>query len=195
MSKTIPSVPQTVRCTPVSEPSAWVVRFAALVRKGAAVLDIACGSGRHSRVFLDLGHAVTAIDRDLSRLAVARNTPGFTVIEADLEADFDDRRPWPLEGRLFGAVVVTYYLHRPLFPSIIAALEPGGALIYETFGLGNERFGRPRNPDHLLKSGELLEAVDGKLRVIAYEDIEQPAPKRARIQRICAVSPGPQPRP
>ncbi len=191
MSKTIPSEPQAAHCTPVNEPSPWVIRFAALVRKGAAVLDIACGSGRHSLVFLDRGHAVTAVDRDLSRLAVARHTPGFTVIEADLEADFDDRRPWPLEGRLFGAVVVTYYLHRPLFPSLIAALEPGGTLIYETFGLGNERFGRPRNPDHLLKSGELLEAVHGKLRVIAYEDIERPSPKRARIQRICAISPDP----
>ena len=180
-------MPESVHHTPIDEPSSWVIRFAALARKGAAVLDIACGSGRHCRVFLDLGHAVTAVDRDLSRLALPRDAPGFTVLEADLE----DGRPWPLEGRLFGAVVVTNYLHRPLFPSLIAALEPGGALIYETFALGNERFGRPRNPDHLLKPGELLEAVRGTLRVIAYEDIERPPPKRARIQRICAVSRAP----
>jgi hypothetical protein len=96
--------------------------------------------------------------------------------------------PWPLAGRLFGAVVVTNYLYRPLFPKILAALEPGGVLIYETFALGNERFGKPRNPDHLLAAGELLEAVRGSLKVIAYEDLERPPPKQARIQRICAVS-------
>ena len=185
MSKTTHSAPDKVHCTPLNEPSPWVVRFADLVRRGAEVLDLACGSGRHCRVFLDLGHPVTALDRDLSRLALARDTPGFTTIEADLE----DGSPWPLAGRLFGAVVVTNYLHRPLFPSIIAGLEPGGVLIYETFALGNERFGKPRNPDHLLAAGELLEAVRGSLKVIAYEDIERPPPKRARIHRICARSP------
>ena len=171
----------------LDEPSPWVARFAPLVREGAPVLDIACGGGRHSKVFLDRGHPVTALDRDLSRLAVARDSPGFTALESDLE----DGGPWPLEGRLFGVVVVTNYLYRPLFPSIIAGLEPGGVLIYETFALGNERFGRPRNPDYLLKPGELLEAVRGKLIVTAYEDIERPPPKRARIQRICAHSPNP----
>ena len=178
-------MPETVHCTPLDEPSPWVVRFAPLVREGATVLDIACGSGRHSRVFLDLGHRVTALDRDLSQLALPRDAPGFTAIEADLE----DGRPGPFAGQLFAAVVVTNYLYRPLFPSIIASLEPGGVLIYETFALGNERFGRPRNPDHLLKPGELLEAVRGSLVVIAYEDIERPSPKRAMIQRICAHSP------
>ena len=176
---------ETVHHTPIDEPSPWVVRFATRVHEGAEVLDVACGSGRHSRVFLNLGHAVTALDRTLSRLAVALDEPGFTAIEGDLE----DGGPWPLAGRLFGAVVVTNYLYRPLFPALMASLEPGGVLIYETFALGNERFGRPRNPDHLLKSGELLEAVRGHLMVIAYEDIERPAPKRAKIQRICAISP------
>lgn len=172
---------------PLSEPSPWVVRFAPLARKGAEVLDLACGSGRHAKLFLDLGHAVTAFDRDLSRLACSRDTPGLTALEGDLE----DGSPWPLAGRRFGVVVVTNYLHRPLFPKIIASLAPGGLLIYETFALGNERFGKPRNPDHLLKPGELLEAVRDRLRVIAYEDIERPPPKPARIQRICAACPGP----
>ena len=85
--------------------------------------------------------------------------------------------------------MVSNYLWRPLFPILIAALEPGGVLIYQTYALGNERFGRPRNPDHLLTPGELLEAVHGKLRVVAYEDIERPPPRPARIQRICAISP------
>ncbi len=178
---------ESAHCPPLTDPSPWVLRFASLAREGAKVLDLACGSGRHSRLFLDLGHPVTALDRDLSGLAVTRDTPGFTALESDLE----DGSPWPLAGRRFGAVVVTNYLYRPLFPKIIAALAPGGLLIYETFALGNERFGKPRNPDHLLRPGELLEAVRDHLRVIAYEDIERPPPKPARIQRICAASPGP----
>ena len=175
--------------TPLDERSEWVSRFATLVPAGRPVLDVACGSGRHSLLFLERGHPVTAIDRDAAQLKLAAETPGLTVIEADLE----DGSPWPLADLRFGGVVVSNYLWRPLFATLIAALEPGGALIYETFALGNERFGRPRNPDHLLKPGELLEAVRGRLRVVAYEDIERPPPKPARIQRICAVSPG-QPR-
>ena len=178
-------MPEPTHHTALAEPSSWVIRFAGLAREGSAVLDVACGGGRHSRVFLDLGHPVTALDRDLSRLELPSGTPGFTALERDLE----DGGPWPLAGVKFGAVVVANYLYRPLFPAIIEALEPGGVLIYETFALGNERFGRPRHPDHLLNSGELLEAVRGRLAVIAYEDIERPPPKRARIQRICAVSP------
>ena len=60
-------------------------------------------------------------------------------------------------------------------------------LVYETFALGNERFGRPRSPDHLLRSGELLEAVRGHLRVVAYEDVVVGSPPTAAIQRICAL--------
>lgn len=176
---------ETTPCTPISEPSPWVMRFASQVPAGAKVLDLACGSGRHTKIFLDRGHPVTALDRNISRLAIAPDTPGLTVLAGDLE----DGSPWPLAGQKFGAVVVTNYLYRPLFPKIIASLAPGGLLIYETFALGNERFGKPRNPDHLLKPDELMDAFGEALRVIAYEDIERPSPKSARIQRICAMCP------
>jgi hypothetical protein len=82
---------------------------------------------------------------------------------------------------------VVNYLHRPLFPHLLAALSPGGVLIYETFAAGNERFGRPANPDFLLRPGELLEVVRGRLRVLGYEDVFSADPKPAMIQRICAV--------
>ena len=172
---------------PLHEPSDWVRRFAPLAPAHAHVLDLACGGGRHTLMFLERGHPVTAIDRDLSILEIPRDTSGLTAIEADLE----DGGPWPPGASRFGVVVVANYLYRPLFPVLVAAVAPGGVLIYETFARGNERFGRPRNPDHLLDAGELLEAVRGRLRVVAYEDIERPAPKPAMIQRICAVSPGP----
>ena len=100
----------------------------------------------------------------------------------------EDGRRFPLAGRRFAGVVVTNYLYRPLFPALIAAVAPGGALIYETFAKGNEGFGRPRRPEHLMNPGELLEAVRGRLRVRAFEDLIVEAPRPAAIQRICAVN-------
>ncbi len=164
-------------------PSPWVARFAPLVREAGDVLDLACGSGRHADFFAARGHRVTAVDRDVSRLTSQAN---LDTVEADLEGE----NPWPLPGRLFDGIVVANYLHRPLFPILTGILAPGGVLIYETFAAGNERYGRPRNPDFLLRDGELLDAVAGKLSVVAYEfgRIERPAP--AVIQRIAAVNAG-----
>lgn len=146
------------------------------------MLDLACGGGRHARLFLERGHPVVALDRDLSGVAGLTDHEHLETLERDLEAG----GPWPLAERRFACVCVTNYLFRPLFPRLIDAVEVDGLLIYETFARGNERFGRPRNPDHLLKPGELLEAVRGKLRVLAYEDLEVSAPKPAAIQRIAA---------
>ncbi len=170
-------------------PSPWVLRFAGRVPEAGPVLDLACGMGRHTRLFLARGHPVTAIDRDLSGIADLTGAPrlegpGLETLEVDLE----DGSPFPLAGRRFAGVVVTNYLYPPLFPALVAALAPGGVLIYETFARGNENFGRPRNPDHLAKPGELLEAVRGKLRVLAYEDLIDQAPKPAARQRLCAVN-------
>ena len=160
-------------------PSAWVRRWASLIRPGGAVLDVAAGSGRHARLLARLGFEVHAVDRDKSLFA---DPPAnVALLEADLEGG-----PWPYKGRKFDAVVVTNYLHRPLFPALIDSLERGGVLIYETFALGNERFGKPSNPAFLLAPGELVEAVRGKLRVIAYEDLTVEQPKPAAIQRLVA---------
>jgi SAM-dependent methyltransferase len=160
-------------------PSGWVTRWAPLVRPGGTVLDVACGAGRHARWLARLGFEVSAVDRDASLFA---DPPaGVELIEADLESG-----PWPYPGAAFDAIVVTNYLHRPLLPTLVGSLEPGGVLVYETFARGNERFGKPSNPDFLLAPGELLEAVRGRLRVLAYEDLVVEAPRPAAIQRICA---------
>lgn len=166
--------------------SSWVVRFAGLVPAGGPVLDLACGRGRHSRLFLARGHAVTAVDIDIAGIADLAGRPGFEAVRADLE----NGAPWPLPGRQFAGLVVTNYLHRPLFPAILDAVAPGGALIYETFAAGNERFGRPGNPAFLLRPGELLEAVRGRLEVVAYENLEVAEPKPAMVQRIAAIARG-----
>ncbi len=164
----------------ISQPSAWVVRFSEMLPKLGEILDLACGGGRHSRYFLARERKVVAVDRDVS--AVADLEGRMEIIECDLE----DGGPFPLAGRRFAGVVVTNYLYRPLFPSLMAAVAPNGLLIYETFARGNERFGRPKNPDHLLRPGELLEAVRGTLRVLAYEDLIVETPRPAAVQRICA---------
>jgi len=170
----------------VTPPSSWIARHAHLVPKPGPVLDLAAGNGRHARYFKGLGYTVTAVDRDVSGLADLERDAQIAVIAADLEGD----NPWPLGDRRFAGIVVTNYLHRPLFPRIAAALEPGGVLLYETFALGNEKFGRPSNPDFLLRPGELLDfaAAEG-LVVHAYHCGEVTAPRPAVLQRIAAQRP------
>jgi SAM-dependent methyltransferase len=160
-------------------PSAWVQRWASSIRPGGAVLDVAAGSGRHARLLARMGFEVDAVDRDKSLFADA--APQVALLEADIEAG-----PWPYAGRRFDGIVVTNYLHRPLLPVLVESLERGGLLIYETFAQGNERFGKPSDPAFLLAPGELLEAVRGKLRVIAYEDLTVAEPKPAAVQRVAA---------
>jgi len=164
-------------------PSPWVCRFAPLIRVGGLVLDIACGAGRHARYLAGLAYHVEAVDRDSGALRELANVAGVTTRNADLE-----HGPWPYSGHRFDAIVVTNYLHRPLFPRLLEALADDGVLIYETFAAGNERYGRPGNPDFLLKPGELLEFALGRLRVVAYEDLYVEVPKPAMIQRLCAIN-------
>ena len=160
-------------------PSPWIVRFAGAITEGGAILDVAAGRGRHARWLESRGHRVTAIDRDAAALAQcgASETIAF---------DLEQGVAWPLDGRRFACVVVTNYLHRPLLPAIVAALDDDGVLLYETFAVGNGRFGRPSNPDFLLREGELLSHCRA-LDIVAFEDGVVGEPPTASIQRICAV--------
>ena len=166
-------------------PSAWVQRFAPLIRPGGRVLDLAAGAGRHTRLLLDMGLSVTAVDRDIEGLRPLAGQ-NCEIRAMDLETGAAERALAPLGGDYDG-VVVTNYLHRPLFAAIAAALAPGGVLIYETFAIGNERLGRPRNPDFLLRPGELLEAF-AALTILAFEQGEVSLPRPSVIQRIAAIA-------
>lgn len=146
------------------------------------MLDLACGGGRNAVYLAGLGYRVTAVDRDLALSAQVRATPGVDWLEYDLEAG-----DWPFDAGQWQGVVVINYLHRPLFGHLCEALAPGGALIYATFAHGQQAYGRPRNPHHLLLPGELLELVRGRLRVVAYEDVEEKRPVPARRQRLAAL--------
>jgi SAM-dependent methyltransferase len=175
-----PTTPPGEHASPLAA-SAWVLRFAPLIRPGAEVLDLACGSGRHARALAAAGHRVLGVDRDALSLQPLRGLPGVRTLQADLE-----NAPWPLRQR-FGAVVVTNYLWRPLLPHIVHSVDEGGVLIYETFAQGQQTVGRPAREQFLLRPGELLEAVRGELRVVAFEDGFQAVPRPAFLQRICAV--------
>lgn len=158
-------------------------RWASLIAPGGRVLDVACGGGRHARYLAQLGHAVDAVDRDAEALAALAGIDGVAICAADLE-----NGQWPYANVRFAGIVVANYLHRPLLPRLIEGLAADGVLIYETFAAGNERYGRPRNPDFLLQPGELLEIARGRLRVVAYEDVFTELPRPAMVQRICAVN-------
>jgi SAM-dependent methyltransferase len=155
-----------------------VQRWGALLPRGARVLDVACGSGRHFRWFADQGAQVTGVDRD------ARTTEPLRALGRMVVADIENG-PWPLAGERFDAVVVTNYLWRALLPTLVQSVADGGLLIVETFARGNETVGKPSNPDFLLAPGELLAAAGG-LRVLGYEDGFLDNPPRF-VQRIAAV--------
>jgi SAM-dependent methyltransferase len=133
-------------------PSPWIVRFAPLVASGACVLDLACGHGRHARYFASRGARVVAVDRDAAALATLRDAPGIETHAVDLETG-----GWPFATERFDAIVAVRYLHRSLFPHLLASLATDGVVLYETFAAGNAAYGKPSNPDFLLAPGELLE--------------------------------------
>ena len=161
-------------------PSDWVVRWTHLIPPGR-VLDLASGGGRHARFLHEKGFDVVAVDRAAVPVA------GIDFVQADLE----DGSPWPFAGERFAAIVVTNYLHRPLFGRIQDSLEEDGVLIYETFMAGNERYGKPSNPHFLLRPGELLQAF-AALTPVAFEQGMVERPKPAVVQRLCAVRRNPE---
>ena len=163
-------------------PSAWLQRWAHLIPRPSRVLDVACGAGRHMRWLAAQGHTVQGVDRHPEAVALAQAYGEVTC--ADIE-----NGPWPFAGQTFDCLVVTHYLWRPLWPTLLQSVAPGGLLIYETFAAGNESVGKPSRPDFLLQPGELLQATQG-LRTIAYEDGFASAPDRF-MQRIVAVKPVP----
>ena len=166
----------------IAQPSSWVRRFAPAIPEGGPVLDLACGSGRHAALLASFGHAILAVDWDISAIGGLKGA-SIQIEELDLEGS-----DWPLLGQQFSAIVVTNYLYRPHLDKLPKMLCDGGVLIYETFADGNAEFGKPSNPNFLLKPGELLALAERSgLKVIAYEDIYLDDPKPAIVQRICAV--------
>ena len=146
------------------------------------MLDLACGSGRHTLLLAAHSYPVLAVDRNEEALAGLRHLSGVKTRCCDLELS-----EWPLTGLQFGGIVVTNYLWRPRLPDLLTLLAPGGVLIYDTFMLGNEAFGKPSNPEFLLRPGELRELVrQAGLCEIAFQEGVTATPQPAMRQAICA---------
>lgn len=166
---------------PSNDASAWVRQHLSGLATGAHVLDVAAGHGRNSRWLAAQGFRVEAVDIDAAACISLSKLANVEALCADLESD-----PWPYDEHLFDAIVVCRYLHRPLFPALLASIKPGGLLIYETFMRGQELLGRPQNPDFLLEPDELRQLVTPAFEVLAFEQglFKQQTP--AMMQRICA---------
>jgi len=175
-------------------PSDWVKKFVSLIPKTEQgfVLDLACGSGRHSKLALELGYQVLAIDLNTSPIIELKHSlpihlqNHLHVLELDLEqADFPLLPDaYPIDG-----IMVTNYLYRPHIQKLLDLILPSGVIIYETFALGNERFGKPSNPAFLLQKDELWQYMQARsdYSVVSFEQGYLERPKPAMIQRICAV--------
>ena len=168
----------------LSSPTEWVRRYSKTIRQYGSVLALACGGGRHTRLLLEQGYNVTAIDLDISQLTFLQETDNLKIIQHDLEGS----AKWPFVSKAFDGIVAVNYLFRPLYPKIIDALADNGKLIYQTFADGNAKFGRPRNPKFLLRENELLEVFGRSLTVVEFHQgyIEHPSP--AIVQRICCIN-------
>ncbi len=144
---------------PVFGPSAWLVDNVDLLPPGGHALDVASGRGRHALLLAAAGFEVTAIDRDPQAIAGLRRLADRLGLDIRAEARDLEEEEAELERGAYDLVVVTRYLHRPLFPRLVASLAPGGTLVYETFLEAQAARGRPTNPAFLLKPGELAALV------------------------------------
>ena len=163
------------------QPSSWLVRHLKHIPRGGNVLDLACGTGRHTRHLLVEGFKVTAVDLDISGISDLESRDDCRILSTNLE----DGSPWPFD-ELFEGIVVTNYLHRPLFGNITKSLSANGVLIYETYMVGNEQYGKPSNPDFLLKIDELRDVFGEPLNIISFNQGYVADPKPAMTQQICA---------
>ena len=186
-----PAKPEPAKPEPaLAAPSPWVSRFLPPApADGGCLLDLAAGKGRHTKLARSRGWRVTAVDRETG--ALAAEDEGIAALTMDLEAG-DAAATVRTLGAAgpFDIVIVCNYLHRPLLPHLPALLKPGGRLIYETFMIGNEAWGRPRNPDFLLRPGELPSVFEDRLTTLAFEQGYKANPSPRVVQRYAGESDG-----
>jgi SAM-dependent methyltransferase len=165
----------------LENPSPWMMKYAPQIKSKGRVLDLACGKGRHAIWLAQQGFLVDAIDRDQNTTSHMKDIENINVLILDLETSEPPKFTHTYDG-----IIVSRYLHRPLLTLLADILNPSGILIYETFMSGNERYGKPSNPDFLLLPDELLTTYAPLLSIIGFEQGEEQEPRPAVIQRICA---------
>jgi tellurite methyltransferase len=172
----------------VPEPAALLREYSYLFIQDpppGPVLDLACGNGRNGIYLTTRGVPVVLCDISEEALSRARKlareqgvTPGFRVLDLEIGG------PAPLEEDTYGGMIVFRYLHRPLIPAIKASIGSGGILIYETFTVDQVRYGKPTNPDYLLRPNELGQWF-AEWEILHYSEGIQPDPERAAAQLVC----------
>ena len=156
----------------------WIEQNMALVPAAGLLLDLACGRGRHTEFALQQGISVLAVDRDIS--SISAQSPRLETLSYDLEAG-----SWPFPANFFDGILVCNYLHRPLMPYLRSSLRAGGVLIYTTFMEGNEAYGKPSNPDYLLRENELRETFGLGFTELRFAQGPVNNPATAVRQSIC----------
>jgi len=151
-------------------------------------LDVACGAGRHALLLAARGYRLVALDFARPALLALRAAAEIGT-RARIDVVAADATSWPLRPASFDVVLVVDFLERALFADLRAAVVPGGALVMETFMVGQERYGHPRNPAYLLRPGELRDACRGWTILLAHEG-ESTGTTAACRAGIVAVRPG-----
>lgn len=148
-------------------PSEWLKRFIPLFKPESAVLDLACGCGRNTGYIASWGHKVTALDIDPRVKPYVDTYPNTTFVLADIEKD-----GLPFKADTFDAVLINFYLYRPLLEKIPTIIKSGGFLVYETFTMPYEGYtgNRAKNKDFILEPLELIDKLRDQMDVLAYEE-------------------------
>ena len=164
------------------EPSKWIIEQIAninIFKNKISILDFASGYGRHSIKLANEGKYVTSIDKDQEKLNFYKHLTNIQAICFDLE----NKDNWPLTKQGYDIVIVTNYLYRPRIKDLANLVNQNGHLLYETFSQGNEKFGRPKNFNYLLKERELIDLFENTFDVLDYFNGYIKEPKESYIQR------------
>jgi tellurite methyltransferase len=169
-------------------PDGLLVTFSDLItaeRPDGPVLDLASGDGHNGLFLAAKGLPVILADRSEEALRKAKEIAdgiqgNVTIWKVDLERPAEN----PLEENGYSVILVFRYLHRPLMPCIRKALRAEGYLLYHTYTLDQLQFGKPRNPDFLLKPGELMDWFKDWDILHHFEGIQE-NPRRAIAEIVC----------
>ena len=137
------------------------------IKKKINLLDFASGDGRNCIPLSNNDNiTVTAIDKDQEKLNKYKRLHKVNTICFDLETSEE----WPLIKEYYDVIIVVNYLYRPKIKKLVSLLKKDGFLFYDTFSIGNEKYGSPKNPDFLLKERELLDIFQQYLLPLSFFD-------------------------
>ena len=149
------------------EPAQFLVENLRLLPKGR-VLDVAMGNGRNAIYLAKAGFDVEGIDMSPEAVNTALESSrkaGVTIVAhvADLESNYQ------IKKSAYDVIICFNYLQRSLILQIKDGLKRGGMVVYETFIVDQDQFGKPQNPDYLLKHNELLD-IFREFRCLRYRE-------------------------